>query len=181
MVFARQQAAKARRAANPLVEPGLFRDRVFPASLFGSLLFFAVMNGLMFVLVVYLQSGRGADAFGAGLTMLPWSAGLGAGSLVTGMVPVPRFGARVMRAGVFTVLCGLAASGLLNAVQQLGATVGVAVLGAAYFGLAQSSAGARLALCLAIVLLGVVLALTYPMLQRDTQSPRIPASSPQSS
>ncbi|GHF34257.1 EmrB/QacA subfamily drug resistance transporter [Amycolatopsis bartoniae] len=208
-------AGQQRRAAYPLVEPGLFRDGVFPASLAGSLLFFAVLNGVMFVLVVFLASG-GASAFGAGLSMLPWSGGLALGSLTTGLVLVPRFGARVMRAGVVLVVLGVAAvavllrvpaaapawylaapllvagvglgvftvpffanalsrvaphetgsaSGLLNAVQQLGATVGVAVLGAAFFRPPHPTDGARLALGVALGLLATVCALTSPMLRR---------------
>jgi MFS family permease len=214
-VFVRQQT---RKATHPLVEPGLFRDRVFPASLAGSLLFFAVMNGLMFVLVVFLQSA-GASAFQAGLSMLPWSAGLGAGSLVAGLVLVPRFGTRVMRAGVVLVVLGVAAtavvittpdrgaawylaapllvagtglgiftvpffgnalsrveghetgsaSGLLNAVQQLGATIGVAVLDAVFFRWGRPVDGARAALGVAMVLLLGVLALTCPMIRRPAR------------
>ncbi|SFI74181.1 drug resistance transporter, EmrB/QacA subfamily [Amycolatopsis sacchari] len=214
-------AAHQRRRPHPLVEPGLFRGRVFPASLAGSLLFFAVMNGLMFVLVVVLQSG-GASAFQAGLSMLPWSAGLGLGSLATGLLLVPRFGARVMRAGVVVVLLGAtamavllrapgpqvawylavpllvagtglgvftvpffgnalsrvephetgSASGLLNAVQQLGATVGVAMLGAAFFHAGTPAGGTRLALGVAAGLLVAVFALTYPMLTRRAASAR---------
>ncbi|HVW43868.1 MAG TPA: MFS transporter [Amycolatopsis sp.] len=194
-VFARQQ--RGRR--DPLVEPGLFRGWVFPASLLGSLLFFAVMNGLLFVLVLFLQLAREETASGAAITLLPWSAGLAAGSVAAGTVLVPRFGARMMRAGLALVLAGLAgiavsvtvvpllmtgvglglftvpffgnalsgvgphetgsASGLLNAVQQLGATVGVALLGTVFF-----HAGTRTTVLVAIVLVAAVLALTVPML-----------------
>ncbi|WP_236792431.1 MFS transporter [Amycolatopsis sp. GM8] len=212
VLFARRQV---RTTADPLVERGLFTDRVFPASLAGSVLFFAVMNGLMFVLVVFLQSA-GASAFHAGLSMLPWSAGLGAGALLTGAVLLPRFGSRVIRAGVVLLVLGLAgtaamitapgagpawylaaplfvaglglgvftvpffdnalsriephetgsASGLLNAVQQLGATAGVAVLGALFFQAGPPVQGVRLALGVAVALSVGVFALTYPMLSR---------------
>ena len=195
VVFARHQ--RGRR--DPLVEPGLFRGRVFPASLLGSLLFFAVMNGLLFALVMFLQLTRGESAAGAAITLLPWSIGLAAGSVTAGSVLVPRFGARVMRAGLVLVLLGLggivvsvsvapllltgaglglftvpffgnalsgvarhetgSASGLLNAVQQLGATIGVALIGTVFF-----HAGTRQAVLIAIVLIATVLALTVPML-----------------
>ncbi|HKS47656.1 MAG TPA: MFS transporter [Amycolatopsis sp.] len=206
-----------RRAANPLVEPGLFRNRVFPSSMAGAVLFFAVMNGLMFVLVVFLQVGHGVRPSGAGIAMLPWSIGLTFGSLLTGRVLVPRFGARVMRAGVVVVIVGLAgiavfgtvwpallvsgtgmgmftvpffgnalsgvghhetgsASGLLNAVQQLGSTLGVALLGAAFFHLPPVT-GVRLALWVAIGMLAVVFGLTRAILSPGDVENREPAPS----
>ncbi|MGW6931157.1 MFS transporter [Lentzea sp. NPDC054927] len=180
---------------------GLLRGRVFPASLAGSLLFFAVMNGLVFVLVLYLQLREGRTPAGAALTLLPWSAGLALGSWITGSVLVPRFGPRVMRAGLVLVLVGLAgvvvsftavpllvagiglgmftvpffgnalsvaapnetgwASGLLNAVQQLGATAGVALLGAVFFRFGTSAA-----VLTSMVLIIGVLALTAVMVPR---------------
>ncbi len=142
------------------------------------------MNGLMLVIVVHLQLGVDADSLTAGLTLLPWSAGLGIASYAAGSRLVPRYGDRVMFAGLTTLLagigaavaayhasdptrypvlllpalaiCGLgiglftpafftsalhhvqpqeigSAAGLLNAVQQLGATLGIAVLGTLFF------------------------------------------------
>ncbi|TCO52379.1 MFS transporter [Actinocrispum wychmicini] len=209
-VFVRHQIGRTR---SPLVEPGLFRDAVFPASMLMSLLFFAVMNGLMFVLVVFFQIGLGASAFDAGLAMSPWSAGLAVGSLTAGMVLVPRFGAKVMRLGVVVLVLGLvatallittpgpglawrllvplfvaglglgtftppfftnalsqvrphetgSAAGLLNAVQQFGSTVGVAVLGAVFF-----HSGPQLPLWLAVGMLAVVMALTFTGQRRNS-------------
>ncbi|HVV07667.1 MFS transporter [Amycolatopsis sp.] len=202
-VFVVQQRHKARCGAGPLVEPGLFRGRVFPASMLGLLLFYAVLSGLMFVLVVYFQVARGEDALGAGLMMLPWSAGLGAGSLLAGTVLVPRLGPGVMRIGAVLVLAGLggmvfllatpalwaplavcglgmglftvpffgnalsrvgrhetgSASGLLNAVQQLGASFGVALLGTVFFRVSVTAA-----LDIAVGLIALVLVLTFAML-----------------
>ncbi|AXB41637.1 MFS transporter [Amycolatopsis albispora] len=192
-------AVHQRGRTDPLVEPGLFRGRVFPASLAGSLLFFAVMNGLLFVLVLFLQLSQGKTPTGAALTLLPWSAGLAIGSWAAGSVLVPRFGPKVMRAGLVLVLAGLAgiavsltvvpllvtgiglglftvpffgnalagvaahetgsASGLLNAVQQLGATVGVALLGTVFF-----RYGTHASVFVALALIAVVLALTLAMI-----------------
>ncbi|MEV6244388.1 MFS transporter [Lentzea sp. NPDC051838] len=179
---------------------GLLRGKVFPASLAGSLLFFAVMNGLVFVLVLFLQLREGRTPAGAALTLLPWSFGLAIGSWITGSVLVPRFGPRVMRAGLVLVLTGLAgiavsfsavpllvtgiglgmftvpffgnalavaapeetgwASGLLNAVQQLGATVGVALLSGVFFRF-----GTTAAVLTSMVLIVAVLALTVVMIR----------------
>jgi len=162
-----------RRTSAPLVEPSLFANRGFPSALAGSLLFFAMMTGLMQVVPMRLQLGEGADVRTAGLTLLPLSAGLAVASWFAGSRLVPRFGARVMFAGLALLLagtlalaldgarvgalavCGLgmgtftvpffsaaldrvrppetgSAAGLLNAVQQLGGTLGVALLGGLY-------------------------------------------------
>jgi len=176
-----------RRAAAPLVEPSLFADRGFPAALAGSLLFFAVMTGLMQVVPMQLQLGLGVDVRTAGLTLLPLSAGLAVSSWCAGTWLVPKFGARVMYAGLALVLtgilaivggvlplpgalalCGLgmgtftvpfftaalhrvrphetgSAAGLLNAVQQLGGTLGVALLGGLYLGTGTAIAALGLA------------------------------------
>lgn len=169
VVFGSQQ----RRTAAPLVEPSLFANRGFPSALAGSLLFFAMMTGLMQVVPMRLQLGEGADVRTAGLTLLPLSAGLAVASWFAGSKLVPRFGVRVMFAGlalsligtlalslievraVALAVCGLgmgtftvpfftaalhhvrphetgSAAGLLNAVQQLGGTLGVALLGGLY-------------------------------------------------
>lgn len=161
-----------RRTAAPLVEPSLFAHRGFPAALAGSLLYFAVMTGLMLLVPMRLQLGEGVDVRTASLTLLPLSAGLAVSSWFAGSWLVPRFGARVMFAGLALLLtgiiaievgpllgalavCGLgmgtftvpfftaalhrvrphetgSAAGLLNAVQQLGGTLGVALLGGLY-------------------------------------------------
>ncbi|MEV6827370.1 MFS transporter [Amycolatopsis sp. NPDC051102] len=193
VVFGFQQ----RRAAAPLVEPSLFAHRGFPAALAGSLLFFAVMTGLMQVVPMQLQLGLGADVRTAGLTLLPLSAGLAVSSYFAGARLVPKFGARVMFAGLALLtagilaalgfgvgaypwalgLCGLgmgtftvpfftaaldrvsppetgSAAGLLNAVQQLGGTLGVALLGGLYLGTGSAAtalgSGAVLAVAAAV-------------------------------
>jgi predicted MFS family arabinose efflux permease len=198
-VFARHQHSRT----NPLVEPSLFRGKVFPTSLAASLLFFAVMNGLLFALVLFLQLGQGKTPSAAAWTLLPWSAGLAIGSWAAGTLLVPALGPKTMRVGLCSLLIGLAglavsinpipllvaglglgaftvpffgnaldgiaphetgsASGLLNAVQQLGATIGVAVLGTAYFRFGLLSA-----LVIAFVLIGAVMALTVAMIPSRT-------------
>jgi MFS family permease len=182
--FAAHQGHRARRGRTPLVEPTLFADRGFAAALVTSTLFFAVMTGLSLVVVLQLQIGQHANAQVAGLSLLPWSLGLAAASVLAGGLLVPRYGARVMYAGLLIlligVICGAAvyrtvgsasypwpligalavsgiglglftvpfftaalaqvrptetgsATGLLNAVQQLGGTLGVALLGTVFF------------------------------------------------
>jgi MFS family permease len=161
-----------RHRASPLVELSLFRNRGFPAALVTSLLFFAVMNGLMLVVVLQVQLTRHADVLTAGLTLVPWSCGMALASWVGGAYLVPRFGSRLMFGGLGVLLAGIvvwpvvpvvalaisglgigtftvpffttalhrvrpaetgSAAGLLNAVQQLGGTMGVALLGTVFF------------------------------------------------
>lgn len=161
---------RARR--HPLVEPSLFQNRGFPAALATSTLFFAVMNGLMLVVVLHQQLDEGRGVLASGLTLLPWSGGLAVSSWVTGRWLVPRYGPRIAFAGLGLLLAGIltaiagpllvalgigglglglftvpffttalsrvrpqetgSAAGLLNAVQQLGATLGIAVLGTVF-------------------------------------------------
>ncbi|MGW0760705.1 MFS transporter [Streptomyces sp. NPDC002814] len=184
-VFAVHQRAVAARGRSPLVEPGLFAHRGFPAALVTSTAFFAVTNGLLTVIVLQLQLGLGAGTLKAGLTLAPWSVGLAPASWVAGAHLVQRYGHRMMSLGLAVLLVGAlaaiavyhsadphsyptpllfalgvvglgvglfspafftialkslrpqeigSAAGLLNAVQQLGATLGVAVLGSVYLG-----------------------------------------------
>jgi MFS family permease len=183
-VFGVHQRHRARRGRSPLVESSLFAGRAFPAALVTSTLFFAVMNGLMVVIVLQTQLGQGSDVLTAGLTLLPWSAAMAVASWIAGTRLVPRYGDWVMFAGLAALLAGIlaaiavyhavrpgaypwallaalslggagnglftvpffttalsrvrphetgSAAGLLNAVQQFGGTLGVAVLGTALF------------------------------------------------
>jgi MFS family permease len=207
--FGLHQRHRAHTGRTPTVEPSLFVRRAFPAALAASTLFFAVMNGLMLVIVVYMQLGLHTNALIAGLTLLPWSAGLAFASPIAGNYLIPRYGPKVMYAGLAVQLAGLigsiaayptaepgsypwlllitlfvaglgiglftatffttalaqvsphengSAAGLLNAVQQVGATLGVAILGSVYF--AVSDHGALRAVQDAFGLAAVILAAT---------------------
>jgi EmrB/QacA subfamily drug resistance transporter len=179
--FGLTQRRAARQGRATLIEISLFADRRFPAALVASTLFFAVMNGLMLVVVLHLQMGLGRDVLSAGMALVPWSTGSAIASWIAGVRLVPRYGARVMFAGLGVLACGLlgaiaayahtpagswvslvaltacgiglglftvpffattlarvaphetgSAAGLLNAVQQLGATLGIAALGTVF-------------------------------------------------
>jgi EmrB/QacA subfamily drug resistance transporter len=184
VLFGFHQRRRARRGQSPLIEPSLFHNRGFSAALISSVLFFAVMNGVILVVVLQLQLGLQANVLTAGLALLPWSCGLAVASWVAGAHLVPRYGPRVMFAGLTTLLAGIlaaiavyatssatafawpllpalaavglglglftvpffntalggvrphetgSAAGLLNAGQQLGGTLGVALLGSIFF------------------------------------------------
>ncbi|MFE6778237.1 MFS transporter [Streptomyces sp. NPDC057702] len=228
--FAAHQRWRARGGRSPLVEPDLFAERGFPAALASSVLFFAVVGGLTLVVVLQMQLGLRRGVLSAGLTLLPWSAAMAVSSWVAGAWLVPRYGARVMTAGLLTLLAGVvsaavvyatspptpypwpllpalavagvgqglyavpffatalhrvrphqtgSAAGLLNAVQQLGGTVGVALLGSLFLhaatpGAADQAAaartGARDAFCLAAVLVLATALTTARMLPRRRPS-----------
>jgi EmrB/QacA subfamily drug resistance transporter len=187
-VFAGHQRRSALAGRPPLVEPSLFATRAFPAALVTSTLFFAALTGLTLVVVLQMQLGLGVGVLTAGLTLLPWSLGSALSSWTAGAYLVPRYGPRLMFAGLALLLTGVlaaiaayhassptgypipllpalavaglgaglfttpffttalhlvspqetgSASGLLNAVQQLGGTLGVAVLGSIYLAAAR--------------------------------------------
>ncbi|ALG14391.1 MFS transporter [Kibdelosporangium phytohabitans] len=167
-------AVQQRRGS--LIESSLFAGRGFPAALVTSTLFFAVLTGLMLVLVLHMQLSQGMDARTAGLAMVPWSVGMGVASWAAGAYFVPRYGHRVLFVGAGVMVTGVlllglpqpvslvalaiggcgaglfttpfftlalrdispqeagSAAGLLNAVQQLGSTLGVGLLGSVFLG-----------------------------------------------
>ncbi|MBO2451812.1 MFS transporter [Actinomadura barringtoniae] len=162
-----------------LVEPSLFHNRGFPAALVSSVLFFSVMNGLMLVVVLQSQLNEHHSVLRSGLTLLPWSCGMAISSWTSGAYLYPRYGSRLMFAGLATLFAGClglvaaysghhwtllpalaigglglgmfttpffstalarvrphetgSAAGLLNSVQQLGGTLGIAALGTVFF------------------------------------------------
>ncbi|GAB3567635.1 MFS transporter [Amycolatopsis endophytica] len=202
-------AVHQRRSSHPLVERSLFGGPRFPAALVNSLLFFTVTSGVTLVVVLHEQLEAGADARSAGLTLVPWAAGLGVASRVSGSFLVRRFGTAVMPAGIVVLAAGLlvaghtadrvvflgalavigigagmfspafftsalhtvepaevgSAAGLLNAVQQLGATFGVAVLGGVCL-TGGATAAYRLAV---VVVIGVVPATVVMTKKRNSR------------
>ncbi|GAB7188186.1 MFS transporter [Kitasatospora sp. Ki12] len=221
VAFVVHQRRGARRGTDTLVEPSLFTSVRFPAALVALALAFAATTGLGLVVVLQLQLGSGADALASGLTLLPMSAGLAAGSVWAGSSLVPRYGARVMPAGVAVMAIGVtaaigayrtgerpdalpyalavvglgqglftpvffttalrplrpqetgSAAGLLNAVQQLGSTLGVAVLGRIYLA-APDSAGAQRACWVAVGVLAAVVVAGRAMSGAHTSPAAVP-------
>ncbi|WFU43327.1 DHA2 family efflux MFS transporter permease subunit [Bradyrhizobium sp. CB82] len=81
------------RAAAPMVPMRLFASRALASGMSASVLFYAAMYGVLFLLPQFLQTTLGFDAFGAGLRLLPWTATLFVTAPVAGAV-VNRFGER---------------------------------------------------------------------------------------
>ncbi|KJC39231.1 major facilitator transporter [Bradyrhizobium sp. LTSP885] len=83
------------RAAAPMVPLRLFASRPFASGMAASVLFYAAMYGVLFLLPQFLQITLGFDALGAGLRLLPWTATLFVTAPIAGAV-VNRFGERTL-------------------------------------------------------------------------------------
>ncbi|MEU4562978.1 MFS transporter [Actinoplanes sp. NPDC023936] len=96
-----------RRAAAPLIDLGLFRNRAFTGgTLFATIAGFAFF-GLLFALPQLFQAVGGQDAFGTGLRLLPVIGGLVAGARLAGAL-TGRLGTRVIiAAGLALMAAGL--------------------------------------------------------------------------
>ncbi|MEV4362246.1 MFS transporter [Nonomuraea sp. NPDC049625] len=94
-----------RRAAAPLVDPGLFRHRSFSAGTVVSLLHSMTMGSFFLILALYLQQGRELDALGSGLIFLPLGLGYFASS-TRAVRLAARLGRQVVALGALTMALG---------------------------------------------------------------------------
>ncbi|WP_341995000.1 MFS transporter [Microbacterium sp. LWH7-1.2] len=94
-----------RRAAEPLVPLGVFRNRNLTVGNVVMLLIGAAMVALFFALSVYMQAVLGYDALTTGLTQLPLA---GALVIVAGVVPavIARIGTKTTLIGSLVLLAG---------------------------------------------------------------------------
>jgi EmrB/QacA subfamily drug resistance transporter len=92
-LFAAAFVAWELRAPAPMVPMRLFRSRAFSSGIAASLLFYAAMYGVLFLLPQFLQIALGYGPLGAGLRLLPWTATLFVTAPVAGTA-VNRFGER---------------------------------------------------------------------------------------
>lgn len=84
-------AVRSARTRDPLLDPTLFRNRVFATSI-GALVFLgAAFLGMVVFLPLFLVNVAGVSATGAGAAMIPLSMGVVAGSTVSGQL-VSRWG-----------------------------------------------------------------------------------------
>ena len=134
-----------RRTAEPLVPPGVFRNRNLSAGNLVMLLLGAAMVALFFALSVYLQAVLGYDALTAGLSQLPLA---GALVLVAGIAPalVGRLGMkRTLIGSLLLLTAGLlwlaaAPSDAVFAVHILGPSLVIGIgLGGAFITATQLS------------------------------------------
>ncbi|MCL2470588.1 MAG: MFS transporter [Propionibacteriaceae bacterium] len=89
-----------------VLNPGLLRD---PSFVFGAAVgsaYFAGFSALMLVMSMMLQSGLHHSALATGLVLLPYAVASGVAATQAGRL-VPRFGRRLVVAGLSTALIGL--------------------------------------------------------------------------
>jgi MFS family permease len=100
------------RQREPLLDLSLFRDRMFAMGNLTSLLNGIARNGVLFLLVFYLQGARGYDPVTAGIMLAPLAAGLLVLSPISGAL-ADRYGSRELATlGMIVTAVGLA--GLLT-------------------------------------------------------------------
>jgi EmrB/QacA subfamily drug resistance transporter len=97
----------ARRA--PLLNLGLFENRGYTLGTALGSLYFAGGTSILFLLPLYLQSGRGYSALAAGLSMSPFAIGSAASAIVAGRL-AHRLGAGLIGGGLALVILGVAGS-----------------------------------------------------------------------
>lgn len=99
--------ARERRSTTPIIARDLFHDARFPAANVIGFLINLGAYGQFFLISLYLQQARGADAWHTGLDLLPLMGVFTIGSLLSGRIAA-RWGARP------PMLAGLLASGTLT-------------------------------------------------------------------
>ena len=118
--FIGYERIKARRDGSPLVQLSLFRDRAFSAGMTVALTFFLGIASFGLVLTLFLQLGLGFSALHAGLTFLPFSAGVLVSSGAAARL-APKFGRGVTMAGALLTAAGMAT--LIGTTAHYGAAV----------------------------------------------------------
>ncbi len=100
------------RVAEPLLDLSLFRIRLFTAGNLTGLLNGVARNGVLFLLVFYLQGAKGEDPVEAGIRLAPLAVGLLVLSPIAGIL-ADRFGSRLL-ATAGMVITGIGLAGLMT-------------------------------------------------------------------
>ncbi|MFI6347300.1 MFS transporter [Streptomyces sp. NPDC050560] len=96
---------RGREGRGPLIDPALFRGRVFSIGLAATLTYFLAMGSFFFLLALYLQDGRGLTPLESGLLFLALGAGYFGSSLVSARLAA-RLGPRLVACGPLTLATG---------------------------------------------------------------------------
>ncbi len=118
--FVGYERIKARRDGSPLVPLSLFRDRAFSAGMTVALTFFLGIASFGLVLTLFLQLGLGFTPLHAGLTFLPFSAGVLVSAGAAARL-APKFGRGVTMTGALFTAAGMAT--LIGTVHHYGGAV----------------------------------------------------------
>jgi EmrB/QacA subfamily drug resistance transporter len=120
VLFVLYERAKAGRDGSPLVEMSLFRERGFSTGMAVAMAFFMGIASFGLVLTLFLQIGMGFTALHAGLTFLPFSAGVLVSAGAAARL-APRFGRGVTMAGALIIAAGMGS--LIGIVHHYGVAV----------------------------------------------------------
>ena len=96
----------------PLLDLSLFRDRLFAMGNLTGFLNAIARNGVLFLLVFYLQGARGEDPVTAGIMLAPLAIGLIVLSPISGVL-ADRYGSRALATSGM-VITGLGLAGLMT-------------------------------------------------------------------
>ena len=99
-----------RRVATPLIDLALLRDRLFAIGNLAAMLNGIARNGVLFLLVFYLQGVKGDDPVTAGIELAPLAVGMLILSPISGVL-ADRYGSREL-ATAGMVITGLGLAGL---------------------------------------------------------------------
>lgn len=100
------------RQAEPLLDLSLFQDRLFTMGNLTGLLNGIARNGVLFLLVFYLQGAKGDDPVTAGILLAPLAVGLLVLSPISGAL-ADRYGSREL-ATLGMVVTGIGLAGLMT-------------------------------------------------------------------
>ncbi|MEO3888248.1 MFS transporter [Nonomuraea sp. B5E05] len=98
---------RERRAAHPVVDLGLFRDRAFSFGTLASFLNAVARMGMVFLVALYFQAVRGDDPVQAGLKVLPLAVAAMTASVVSGFLQRLMSARTLAVAGASATTCGL--------------------------------------------------------------------------
>jgi EmrB/QacA subfamily drug resistance transporter len=148
------ERAKARADGSPLIDLDLFRRRGFGAGLLTTVVFFAGVTSVGFVLMIFLQSGFGYSPFRSGLSIVPFAVGMivGSGISITASQKIGRpflqLGSVVATAGTLWLVYILNSQGsdltiwnMVPALAVMGLGLGLVVAPLADFVLAEVPPG----------------------------------------
>ncbi|NUR87355.1 MAG: MFS transporter, partial [Nonomuraea sp.] len=99
--------ARERRAAHPVVDMSLFRERAFAFGTLASFLNAVARMGMVFLVALYFQAVRGEDPVQAGLKVLPLAVAAMVASVTSGFLQRLMTARTLAAAGAATTTCGL--------------------------------------------------------------------------
>jgi len=105
-IFALQQRWVISRKNTPLVNPEIFKSKIYNLGLAGIFTFFAGFTGVYLIITLFLQIGEGYSARGAGIANIAIALGTAIGGALSGAVLADKFGTRVLQMGACAQIVG---------------------------------------------------------------------------